>query len=187
MLKEQSSHGIAERWEGCLNMMAVAICNQPLSKLSVRERGCCLPVEWYCSGPTMVDDVLLLVFVIGVDMGMTQLMMWRCWYCIDIDADAAYSDHLDAVYIFVQEVLNQIMKFQMDLMIGKKTCTIMPYMLCWFLPLPYFGKCFASVLVGTRCRLAEMLRGVCTHSNNGTRRRRNMANNLYGNGGISYD
>ncbi|KAL5681814.1 hypothetical protein ACJX0J_008199, partial [Zea mays] len=39
-------------------------------------------------------------------------------------------DHLDAVYIFVQEVLNQIMKFQMDLMIGKKTCTIMPYMLC---------------------------------------------------------
>ncbi|ONM02601.1 Serine/arginine-rich splicing factor SC35 [Zea mays] len=85
------------------------------SKLSVRERGCCLPVE---------------------------------------------CDHLDAVYIFVQEVLNQIMKFQMDLMI---------------------------VLVGTRCRLAEMLRGVCTHSNNGTRRRRNMANNLYGNGGISYD
>lgn len=79
------------------------------------------------------------------------------------------------------------MKFQMDLMIGKKICTLMPYMLCWFLPLPYFGKCYASVLVGTRCRVAEMLRGVCTHSNNGTRRRRNMANNLYRNGGISYD
>jgi len=37
--------------------------------------GCCLPVEWYCMGPTMVDDILLLVFVIGVDMVMMQLMM----------------------------------------------------------------------------------------------------------------
>jgi len=51
----------------------------------------------------MVDDVLLLVFVIGVDMAMVQLMMRRCRYCIHADADAADSDHPDAVFIFVRK------------------------------------------------------------------------------------
>jgi hypothetical protein len=42
---------------------------------------------------------------------------------------------IQSLFLF-EKVLNQIMKFQVDVMIGKNYCTMMPYKLCWFSPPP---------------------------------------------------
>ena len=119
----------------------------------------------------------------GTDYGgwclAVSLCHW-CWYGNGAADDATMPDIvsmlmlltvtilMQSLFLF-EKVLNQIMKFQMDLMIGKNFCTMMPYKLCWFLSPPPPRWQMVCISSSWNMVLSGIDAEGCTHSDNGTR------------------